>query len=99
MSIAESVAALKQQMAEVFGQLQAFVDDAAAAGRPIHEVERGVWQQTLRLGNHCLATFLALQGDGDMGATIRTVQGRRTEMDGNGDILTEMGDGNGDILD
>jgi hypothetical protein len=76
MSIAESVAALKQQMAEVFGQLQAFVDDAAAAGRPIHEVERGVWQQTLRLGNHCLATFLALQGDGDMGATVRTAQGQ-----------------------
>jgi hypothetical protein len=82
MSIAQRPDALKRQMQEIVGQLQAFVQQAAHDGRAIHEVEREVWQQVLRLGRQCLSQFLALQGDGDMGATVRTDDGdwRRLEQ-------------------
>jgi hypothetical protein len=67
---------LKRQMDEVVGQLEAVVRDAATAGRAIHEVERELWQRVLDLGKYCLGQFLALQGDGDMGETIRTDDGQ-----------------------
>jgi hypothetical protein len=75
MSIAQSPDTLKRQMQEVVGQLDAFVQQAAHDGQPIHEVERGIWQQVLHLGKQCLTQFLALQGDGDLGATITTADG------------------------
>jgi hypothetical protein len=75
MSIAQSPETLKRQMQEIVGQLDAFLHEASRDGRPIHEVEREIWQQVLRLGNRCLAQFLALQGDGDMGPTIASEDG------------------------
>jgi hypothetical protein len=39
-------------------------------------VEHEIWRQVLSLGRHCLAQFLALQGEGDMGATIRPEAGQ-----------------------
>lgn len=83
MSILPSLDAIKQQMHEVTGRLDALVQQAARDGQPVHEVERAIWQQVLQLGQHCLAQFLALQGDGDLGATIPTPDGgdwRRLEQ-------------------
>lgn len=82
MSIAHNADALKWQLQEIVGQLDTFVHEAARDGRPMHEVERGIWQQVLRLGKQCLTQFLALQGDGDMGATVATEAGewRRLEQ-------------------
>jgi hypothetical protein len=75
MSIAQTPDTLKRQMQEVVGQLDTFVQQAAREGQPIHEVEREIWQQVLRLGQHTLTQFLALQGDGDRGQTIPTADG------------------------
>ena len=75
MSILQSLDTLKRQMQEVTGQLDAFVQQAARDGQPIHEVERGIWQQVLHVGKLCLTHFLALQGDGDLGATVPTPDG------------------------
>lgn len=75
MSIAQSPDALKEQMRQIVGQLDGFVQQAVRDGQALHEVEREIWQQVLRLGNRCLAQFLALQGDGDMGATVATADG------------------------
>ena len=70
MSILGKSAAAKQQMQEVFDALQTLVDETAKGGQPVHEVERGIWQQLMQLGRCCLGQFVALQGDGDMGPTI-----------------------------
>jgi hypothetical protein len=83
MSIAQRLDAIKQQIQEVTGRLDAFVQQAAQDGQPIHAVERGIWTQVLQLGQHCLTQFLALQGDGDLGATIPAPDGgvwRRLEQ-------------------
>jgi hypothetical protein len=75
MSIAHSLDAIKQQMHELTDRLDTLVLQAARDGQPIHEVERAIWQQVLQLGKHYLMHFLALQGDGDLGATIPAPEG------------------------
>jgi hypothetical protein len=83
MSIPQSLDTIKQRMQEVTGRLDTFVQQAARDGQPLHEVEREIWQQVLQLGQHYLAHFLALQGTGDLGATLPTPDGgewRRLEQ-------------------
>ena len=43
---------------------------AAQAGRPIHEVERGLWTTLLRLGQTMLADYEETVGPGDVGETL-----------------------------
>src|SRR5215218_11034613 len=43
------------------------VHDAAHHGTPVHEVERTVWRQVLKLGHAMLKQFFASLGTGDMG--------------------------------
>ena len=70
MSILHQAELLKQQIQQTIGRLGTFVEAAAQAGTPVHEVEKGLWQELLRLGRHCLSHFFALVGDGDLGATV-----------------------------
>jgi hypothetical protein len=76
MSIVSHADVLKQQIQETVGQLEAFVEAAAREGKAVHEVEKGLWHELLRLGRHCLAQFFALAGDGDQGETVRGDQGQ-----------------------
>jgi hypothetical protein len=76
MSIAQTLTTFKQRIEQVVGTLQACVEAAAHQGRPIHEVERTIWQEVLQLGNFLLGSFLALAGDGDLGEAIRTEDGQ-----------------------
>jgi hypothetical protein len=57
-----------QEMAE-------FVRHASRDERPIHEVERGLWEQLRKMGLNLLAGFVAGSGDGDLGPTLEH-QGR-----------------------
>jgi hypothetical protein len=75
MSITQDLDALKTQLLETVGQLDAFVQSAAQSGTPIHEVETGIWKRILQMGQLSLGRFIALQGDGDMGETIHTEDG------------------------
>lgn len=75
MSMTQAPAELKRQLDEILGQLDTYVHQAAQAGQPIHEVERAIWQHILRLGHYCLAEFLALQGNGDLGETVAAPDG------------------------
>jgi hypothetical protein len=77
MSIAQELAAFKDRIQEVVGNLQACVDRAAQHGQPVHEVERAIWDEVLQLGKCFLGSFLALAGDGDLGEAIDTEEGRR----------------------
>lgn len=56
-----------------------FVQEAAAQGSPVHEVEKGIWERTLQMGRQALGQFLACQGDGDVGEQVRTSDGRSWE--------------------
>lgn len=64
-----------EALAERLARLEAFLDTAFHEGRAIHEVERGVWKELLRMGRDCLSTFLALHGSGDMGETVTLPDG------------------------
>jgi len=57
-------------------QLTGFVSAAARDGLPAHELERGLWQSLLQLGHDLQATYFALAGDGDCGATLPLADGR-----------------------
>jgi hypothetical protein len=56
-----------------------FVQEAAAQGSPVHEVEKGIGERTLQMGRQALGQFLACQGDGDVGEQVRTSDGRSWE--------------------
>jgi hypothetical protein len=70
MSIVHETTVLQQQIQQTVGRLDAFVEAAAREGKAVHEVEKGLWQELLQLGRHCLGYFFALAGDGDVGDTV-----------------------------
>lgn len=71
MSIAHEKEVLKSEnLLDLFHELDTFVRQSAAGGKPAHEVERVVWQQLLHVGQQCLGKFFALSGNGDMGDKV-----------------------------
>jgi hypothetical protein len=63
-------------LASTARHLEDYVRQAAEEGRPIHEVEQGIWQQVLQIGSHALGLFLKLQGTGDVGETCTLPEGQ-----------------------
>jgi hypothetical protein len=59
-----------EKLSSVFVELREAVFRGVREGQPVHEVERALWEQVLRLGHEALALFLSLVGDGDMGASV-----------------------------
>jgi len=51
-------------------EMVAFVQQAAEDGRPIDEVERGLWQSLLALGHTLLASYVEMVGPGDVGDAL-----------------------------
>jgi hypothetical protein len=74
MIIAPEQAALKAQLQ--FDALRDFVQQAADEGQRIDTVERGLIQRLLALGHTLLSTFVAVQGDGDLGPQTETAEGQ-----------------------
>src|SRR5437870_4119176 len=71
MSMTPTAAVLKREnLAEQLAQLTGFLDESFQQGRPMHDVERGIWKHLLQLGHQCLELFLALHGSGDLGETV-----------------------------
>jgi hypothetical protein len=48
-------------------RLVAFAVRSAGHGQPLHDVERHVFDELLKIGFDVIETFVALQGDGDLG--------------------------------
>ena len=67
------------ELLESMSQLFWFVQQAAEAGKPVHEVELGIWQRLLALGQQALEQFLIAQGTGDAGPTFTTPEGRELQ--------------------
>jgi hypothetical protein len=63
--------ALEPLVAELAG----YVRQAATAGTPAHEVERGIWVRVLAVGRQALDLFFRLQGTGDVGETVALPDG------------------------
>ena len=77
MMISELVAQDKDiSIVELAGKLEQFVRRAAEDGECLHDVEQRVLGSVLLLGRRCVDQFLALQGDGDLGETVRTADDR-----------------------
>jgi PAS domain-containing protein len=77
MMMAQKASACKiAELLESMSQLFRFVQEAAEAGKPVHEVELGIWQRLLALGRQALEQFLAAQGTGDVGPTFTMPDGR-----------------------
>jgi hypothetical protein len=74
MIISPEQAALKAQ--HQFDALRDFVQQAARDGQRIDTVERGLMRQVLALGHTLLSSFVAGQGDGDLGPEAETAEGR-----------------------
>jgi hypothetical protein len=80
MSIAEPLTVLQQELLEQsVPQLLELLQTALREGRPVHEVEQGLWDLALRLGQQALAAFLASHGTGDLGPTATLPDGRTVQ--------------------
>jgi hypothetical protein len=66
-------AALKAQ--EQFEQIQNFIGQAVQDGRRIDSVERDLMRYLLALGYSLLSSYVAQQGDGDVGSDVTTPEG------------------------
>jgi hypothetical protein len=75
MSMTHADSVLNPELCDSLEALRALVRKAAGDGTPLHELERAVWQQVLRIGRHALASFFALLGDGDKGETVTLPDG------------------------
>jgi hypothetical protein len=65
-----------EELTEMERDLTTFVRQAAIDGVAAHEAEKGIWQRILAMGRQALGQFLAMQGDGDVGETIETPDGK-----------------------
>jgi len=80
MSIAEPLSVLKKELLEnIVPQILDLVQAALSDGRPLHQVEEGLWDLALQLGHQSLDAFLASHGTGDLGATVTLPDGRQVE--------------------
>ncbi len=77
MMISELVAQDKDiSIVKLAGKLEQFVRRAAEDGECLHDVEQKILGSVLLLGRRCVDQFLRLQGDGDLGETVRTADDR-----------------------
>ena len=65
-----------EKLQELPESLEGYVHQAARDGLAIHEVEQEVFRRVLEIGRQAVGQFLADQGDGDLGETVRLPDGR-----------------------
>ena len=64
------------QVTDLVGELSRYVREAARDGKPIHEVERHIWDDLLKIGHSALGQFIDAQGIGDLGETFTMSNGQ-----------------------
>ena len=67
---------IAEQLNSLVDQLKANVETAAQDGDSFDRVERTVLTSVLEIGLQALDLLLALQGDGDLGETLQTHDGK-----------------------
>jgi hypothetical protein len=71
-----------ESVVKLAAKLEQFVRDCAAEGQSLHDVEQKTLGTVLELGRRCIDLFIALQGDGDVGATVTTEEGQELHRSG-----------------
>ena len=80
MSVAHSQNEIKSKsLVEMAEQLEAEVREAAREGKSLYEMEKDIFARALQIGHAALEQLLILQGDGDLGESVVTAEGRRLE--------------------
>ena len=74
--IQETDALALENLSAVYQDLKDAVFRAVRENQPIHEMEKAVWEQLLRVGREALAQILRLLGNGEMGETVTLPDGR-----------------------
>jgi len=77
MSIADPLTLLKMELQHTaVPQILDLLSASAQDGRPLHEVESGLWDLLLLVGHQALAAFLKQHGSGDLGERLTLPDGR-----------------------
>lgn len=76
MKIAQEAKLGKQGIVETANELAALVDQAFRERRPLHELERQLWDRVLSMGRQAMQMFLELHGSGDVGGEVVLNDGR-----------------------
>ena len=80
MSMANSQKEIKgKSLVELAEQLEASIRKAAQEGKSLYEVEKDTFGCALQIGHAAIEQLLVLQGDGDLGESVVTADGRRLE--------------------
>ena len=80
MNITDSLGVLKMELTQhLVPQILDLLTAALAEGRPIHEVENGLWDLALQVGRRGLGVFLDCHGTGDVGPTVTLPDGREVQ--------------------
>jgi hypothetical protein len=80
MSMANSRNGIKgKSLVGLAEQLEASIREAAREGKSLYEVEKDTFQRALQIGHAAIEQLLAIQGDGDLGASVVTGDGLRLE--------------------
>jgi hypothetical protein len=66
-------------IAELAGKLDGYARSAAATGIRQYDAEREILSQALEIGRHAMDLFLVLQGDGDLGPSVVTDDGKELQ--------------------
>ena len=76
MNIADPIALLKMELQQTaVPQIIDLLSASIADGRPLHEVEGGLWDLVLQVGRRSLGAFLDRHGTGDLGETVTLPDG------------------------
>src|ERR1700724_390511 len=80
MNITESLSILKMELTqELVPQFVDLIAAALAEGRPVHEVESGLWELVLQAGRRGLTAFFDAHGTGDIGETVTLPDGQEAQ--------------------
>ncbi len=75
----ESVVLKSENLDRVFEDLKKVIQNAVRENQPVHEVEKALWHEVLRLGHLALAQFFAMVGKGDLGENVTLPDGRQLQ--------------------
>jgi hypothetical protein len=77
MNITDSLDVLKMELTQTLvPRILELLSAALTDGRPLHEVENGLWDLALQVGRRGLGVFLDCHGTGDLGPTVTLPDGR-----------------------
>src|ERR1041385_3168235 len=79
MNIRETDVLTGKKLDDLCQEMKDTVLRAVREDLPLHEVEKLVWRQVLRIGHAALGQLFALLGNGDQGETVELPDGRRCE--------------------